>query len=45
LHVNRNRWIELKRTIEWAELAARPSLADQFFAGAAHVPIGSLGQL
>lgn len=32
--VNQNRWIELRRTIAWAELAARPSLADQFFAQA-----------
>jgi hypothetical protein len=27
----------LRRTIEWAELATRPSLADQFFSKAGKV--------
>ena len=30
MQVNHNRWIELKRTIDYAELAARLSLADEF---------------
>ena len=32
LQVNCNRWIEFKRAIDYADLAARTALADQFFA-------------
>jgi len=38
LQVNRNRWIELKRVIGYAELAASPLLADELFA-----QVGSVG--
>ncbi len=41
MHVNQNRWIELRRTIELAELAAHPSLADEFFSKARNAAIGA----
>jgi hypothetical protein len=34
--VNQGRWIELKRTIVWAELASRHSMGDQFSKGTDH---------